>query len=194
MEERLGPLKTTELKETSGSKPTKSNPIPPNSINGKTSTTCYDKASENHSNDNSLATDDQTDPTDIEARWAAFENDRKQRWNELCKQPHAAAEFLGHQYNSIVPERFQLSVVDICMLQLPLERMKTRDLLKEMHRLWKEDGNPQPRGWRMAPFHVIETLLKKTHVLANDLAASIKTDTPLTEQEIAKRLVDMSRR
>ena len=100
--------------------------------------------------------------------------------------------YMAMYYDHSVPKRFRLTFEEVEKLKKPLERMTTRDLLKEMHRLWKEDGNPRPRGWRMPPFDVVETSVKKIYALVNDMDVANKTDTPMTEREIGMRLLDLS--
>jgi hypothetical protein len=192
LEERLGPLKTPERVEARKA-PELQQTAGPNAIITKTSATGHNQPARKGATDSSAAAYHQTDPDDLEARWSAIENEEQQNWAELCRKPDSAAMYAAMYFDHLVPKRFRLKFEDVEKLKRPLERMTTRALLKEMHRLWQENGNPRPRGWRTPPFAVVETLVKKLSALVNDIDAANKTDTPMTEREIGIRLLDLVR-
>jgi hypothetical protein len=183
LEERLGPVETVEPQQAAAS----------NAIDAKTNATGPNQPARKSDTDISPETHNQTDPDDLEARWAAIEYEEQQNWAELCRQPYASAMYAAMYFDHLVPKRFRLTFEEVEKLKNPLRRMTTRNLLKEMHRLWRADGNPRPRGWRMPPFHVVETCVKKIYALVNDMDAANKTDTPMTEREIGMRLLDLGR-
>jgi Family of unknown function (DUF5681) len=183
LEERLGPVKTAEPQEAATS----------NAIDAKTNATGHNQPARKNDTTSIPEPHDQTNPDDLEARWAAIENEEQQNWAELCRQPDAAAMYAAMYFDHLVPKRFRLTFEEVEKLKNPLRRMTTRNLLKEMHRLWRADGNPRPRGWRMPPFQVVETCVKKIYALVNDMDAANKTDTPMSEREIGMRLLDLGR-
>jgi hypothetical protein len=131
-------------------------------------------------------------PNDAEAMWDEFERQEQQSHQEIRQLPEASCFFLAHIHESSVPKRFHLNCVQIDALQRPLRRLKTRELLKEIKRLWQQNGQPKPRGFRMPPLDRVEHVFRVILSTLKDMKASDAAGTPLTEREIAMRLMKLN--